>query len=290
MGTQPAAGVKVPVNQGSVQETLLLPLWGRAFETGRPSPRLIDRKAVEILEGVDYDFSTIERTQSIAQHGWVVRSLVTDHIARGFIQAHPDATIVNLGCGMDTTFSRIDNGQITFYELDFPDVMALRAHFFEETDRHVSIASSLHDTQWFSQVQATDGLLFLAGGVFMYSSETQMRAFFSAVADHFGTCEFVFDALSPLGLKIGKRMVLKKGGMESFMGSEGWAVTSPRALERWDERIEIVSAEPMHRRIRGDLPLKERLILSIPDFLGVAKMIHLRIHGSSSHGQATNAG
>lgn len=282
METQIASGAKIPVNEGSVQETLLLPLWGRAHETGRPRPRLIDHKAVEILERVAYDFSTIERTQSIGQHGWVARSLVTDRIARAFIEAHPAATIVNLGCGMDTTFSRIDNGQIRFYELDFPDVMALRAHFFEESDRHVSIASSLHDTQWFSQVQATDGLLFLAGGVFMYSSETQMRAFFTAVADHFGACEFVFDAMSPLGLKIGRRMVLKKGGMDSFMGSDGWAVQSPADLEQWDERIRVVSAEPMHQSIRGDLPFKERLVLSLPDLLGVAKMLHLRIEGQAA--------
>ena len=117
----------ISITRGSVQETLMLPLWGRAFKTKRDKPRLIDEKAVEIVNRVDYDFSTIEQTQS--QHGWVARSLHTDKLARAFIERHPRATIVNLGCGMDTTFSRVDNGKITFYELDFPDVIALRKHF-----------------------------------------------------------------------------------------------------------------------------------------------------------------
>ncbi len=78
----------------------------------------------------------------MSQHGWVARSLHTDKMARGFIEQHSEAAIVNIGCGLDTTFSRIDNGKIMFYELDLPDVIALRKNFYEESDRHKSIASS----------------------------------------------------------------------------------------------------------------------------------------------------
>jgi len=268
---------KVSVSRGSVQETLLLPLWGRAFETKQKSPRLKDEKALEILEKVDYDFSTIEQTQTMSQHSWVARSIQTDAIVRAFIKEHPKATIVNLGCGMDTTFSRVDNGQITFYELDFPDVIALRKNFYRDDERHVSIASSLHDTGWFEQIKPVDGLLFLAGGVFMYSSEVQMKEFFVAIADHFGSCEFCFDSLSPLGLKIGKRMVLKKGGMDNFKDSDGWALKSPKHIEEWDSRIKLVSALPMNKGVKKGMPLKTRLALSIPDLLGFASMVHLRI-------------
>jgi O-methyltransferase involved in polyketide biosynthesis len=38
------------INLGSVQETLLLPLWGRAVETQKKNPRLIDQKAVSIIK------------------------------------------------------------------------------------------------------------------------------------------------------------------------------------------------------------------------------------------------
>ena len=124
---------KISIEKGNVQETLLLPLWGRAFETQKDKPRLIDKKAVEIIKKIDYDFSDIEETQAMSQHGWVARSLHTDRTILAFMKQHPGAAIVNIGCGLDTTFSRIDNGKIIFYELDLPDVIALRKNFYEDS-------------------------------------------------------------------------------------------------------------------------------------------------------------
>ena len=76
---------KISIKKGNIQETLLLPLWGRAYETQKDKPRLIDKKAVEIIDRLDYDFSTIEKTQSMSQHGWVARSLHTDRMALKFM-------------------------------------------------------------------------------------------------------------------------------------------------------------------------------------------------------------
>ena len=181
---------KISIEKGNVQETLLLPLWGRSFETQKDKPRLIDNKAVEIIKRIDYDFSNIEKTQSISQHGWVARSLHTDRIALEFIEEHPEATIVNIGCGLDTTFSRIDNGKIMFYELDLPDVIELRKNFYEDSDRHKSIASSFLDTEWFGKINVRGELLFLAGGVLMYFEKEQIKKFFIQTGDYFGTCDF----------------------------------------------------------------------------------------------------
>jgi len=58
-----------------VQETLLLPLWRKAFETRKKNPWLVDEKAVKIIKNIDYNFSGIEKIQAFSQHGWVARSL-----------------------------------------------------------------------------------------------------------------------------------------------------------------------------------------------------------------------
>lgn len=269
---------KISISKGSVQETLLLPLWGRAYETQQTQPRLMDKKAVEIMGKIDYDFSTIIETQAMSQHGWVARSLHTDKMVKEFIKKHPKATIVNLGCGMDTTFSRIDNEEVSFYELDFPDVIELRKHFYEDSERHISIASSFHDTDlWFDKIKVVNGLLFLAGGVFVYSTEEQMKKFFIATADYFKNCEFYFDAMSPLGLKIGKKMVLKKGGMDFFKDSEGWALKSVKSIEKWDKRIKVVSSTSMNKGMNKGLTLKMKLMSVISTIINVAPMVHLRI-------------
>ncbi len=270
---------KIAVKTGTVEETLLLPLWGRAYETRQDKPRLVDTRAVEIIDRVDYDFTTIEKTQAMSQHGWVARSLHTDKLTKEFITRHPEGSIVNIGCGLDTTFSRIDNGTIMYYELDLPEVIALRKNFIEESERHKSIASSFLDTQWFGQIATGKGLLFLAGGVFCYFNEQQIKNFFIQLADTFKECELYFDALSPMAMKIAKKQVLKKGGMGMSI-DEGWALKPVKKLESWDSRFTVLSATPMYQGMRDGLPLKTRLMFAITDALGVCPMVHLRI---SSH-------
>jgi O-methyltransferase involved in polyketide biosynthesis len=268
---------KITINRGTIQETFLLPLWGRAYETQKNNPRLIDNKAVEIIEAIDYDFSSIEETQSMSQHGWVARSLHTDRMALEFIEKHPDATIVNIGCGVDTTFSRIDNGKIMFYELDLPDVIALRKNFYEDSDRQRSIASSFLNTEWFEKIEVRDGLLFLAGGVLYYFEEDQIKEFFIKAADYFKECDFFFDSMSPLGIKIGKKQVLKKGNMGMPMDGSGWGLKPIRTLEKWDKRIKVINAISMSKGMYKGLPLRTKFIFFIPDMLGISSMVHMRI-------------
>jgi O-methyltransferase involved in polyketide biosynthesis len=270
---------KMRIKTDTVEETLLLPLWGRAYETQRNNPRLVDKSAVAIIDQIDYDFSDIEKTQSMSQHGWVARSLHTDRMARGFIKQYPEATIVNIGCGLDTTFSRIDNGKIMFYELDLPDVMALRKNFYEDSDRHKSIAASFLDTEWFKQINVRDGLLFLAGGVLYYFNEAQIKRFFIQVADHFKSCDFYFDSLSPMGMKFAKKQVLKKGGMGMTMDG-GWGLKPVKTLETWDKRIQVINSIPMSKGMKQGTPFKAKLASALADMLGVCSMVHMRIcHG-----------
>ena len=267
---------KISIKTGTIQETLLLPLWGRAYETQRPHPRLMDKKALEIIERLDYDFSTIAKTQSMSQHGWVARSLHTDKMVREFIRKHPKATIVNIGCGMDTTFSRIDNGEIIFYELDLPEVIDLRKHFFKDHERYKSIASSFLETKWFEQIDVKNGLLFLAGGVFYYFTKDQIKGFFIALANHFKQCDLYFDSLSPMGLNIAKKQVLKKGNMGMSMDG-GWGLKSVHSLEKWDQRIKVINAISMSKKMYRGLPLLTKMIFFIPDLLGICSMVHVKI-------------
>ena len=53
-----------------------------------------------------------------------------------FLKSSPDGVVVNIGCGLDSRFSRIDNGRVRFYDLDLPDVIGIKRRFFEGTDRH----------------------------------------------------------------------------------------------------------------------------------------------------------
>jgi O-methyltransferase involved in polyketide biosynthesis len=137
--------IKSKIGLGSVQETLLLPLWGRALETQKKNPILIDNKAVSIINNIPYDFTLISKNISkISQASWIARSIFFDKKIIEYIQKHPNATIVNIGCGLDTTFDRIDNGKIQWIDLDLPDTIALRKKYISETDRSQFVSKSVY--------------------------------------------------------------------------------------------------------------------------------------------------
>lgn len=267
---------KIRVKKGTIEETLLLPLWGRATETKKPRPRLVDKKAVEIINSLDYDFLAMNKTQSMSQHSWVTRSLQIDKKIKEFLKEHPEGTVVNIGCGLETNFTRVDNGKMLFYNLDLPDVIELRKNFFEDSERCKSIASSFLETRWFDEIEVKDGLLCVAGGVLYYRNEEEIKEFFLAVADRFKECHFYFDSLSPQAMNFAKKAVLKKGGMGMSMDG-GWGLKPIKSLETWDKRFKVISAIPMNKRMRNGLSLPMKIASFIPDILGMCSMVHLRI-------------
>jgi len=55
---------KITVDLGNVQKTLFLPLWGRAQESKKDKPLLVDPTAQAMLDKVDYDFSSLAASLS----------------------------------------------------------------------------------------------------------------------------------------------------------------------------------------------------------------------------------
>jgi len=262
---------------GSVQKTLLLPLWGRAIETAKPRPLLVDDTAARIISAIDYDFSTIARNTSIiTQLCWVVRSLHTDRTIREFLSAQPDATIVNLGCGLDTTFERVDNGRVSWYDLDLPDVIRLRRNYIPESERRRFIAQSLLEKGWFDQLGGADSVLFIASGVLYYFEENQVRELFIRLADRFPGSEIFFDACSPRGMRMANRRVIQAGGMDAAAILR-WGIQRPKEMESWDSRIAVLADYPMFRRMRRGLTLRERWGTLMSDWLGIMSMVHARL-------------
>ncbi|NLJ39345.1 MAG: class I SAM-dependent methyltransferase, partial [Candidatus Atribacteria bacterium] len=140
---------KIDVSLGHIQKTLFLPLWGRAMESKKPHPLLIDDLAVKIIDSVNFDFSLMSKNlDDIIQIAWIKRSLICDQIINKFLSHNPKGTIINIGCGLDTTFERIDNGYLTWYDLDLPDVIELRRKFIKESVRRKFIASSFLEKAW----------------------------------------------------------------------------------------------------------------------------------------------
>lgn len=268
---------KIDIELGSVQKTLLLPLWGRAVETRKKNPLLLDRTAAEIIDKINYDFSTIAKNMSfITQLAWIARSLHIDRTIRQLLQKYPKATIVNIGCGLDTTFQRINNGSLMWYDLDLPDVITLRRNLIQETERNKCIACSFLDDSWFNKVKLEETVLFLAAGVFYYFEEGQMRDFFIKLADVFPESEVVFDAASPLGVKVSNKKVIEAGGMDKSSILK-WGIKTAKQIQTWDRRISVIDEYPMFYKMKRGLSFKEKYGTFLSDCLNIMFMVHLKI-------------
>lgn len=116
-------------NLKGVPETLLIPLWAKAVEEEQSEPIIKDDKAVEMMNIVEYDFSKFDKEWP-TQLSVVIRTELLDNATRAFINNHPDAVIVNMGCGLDTRFSRLDDGKMHWFDLDLPEPIRIRRQFF----------------------------------------------------------------------------------------------------------------------------------------------------------------
>jgi len=174
-----------------------------------------------------------------------LRARKYDQYARDFVERHPGGCVVNLGCGLDTRFRRIDDGRLRLYDLDLPEMIALKRELVEETDRYHLIGLSVLDHRWMDRLSAerTGPILFLAEGLMMYLPPGGVRALILGLQSRFPGSELVFETVNSiwlkpslkwmLNLKLQKTLGLGKGAEYRFGIRDG------RELETWSPGIRL---------------------------------------------------
>jgi O-methyltransferase involved in polyketide biosynthesis len=261
-----------------VQKTLMLPLWGRAVFSRFYPEILNDKEAVNIVNSLDYDFGKVEQT--FGEYGglcYIIRSRKMDDVIKHFVSEHPRATVVNIGAGFDTTFSRIDNGAIHWYDIDLSDVISLRKRIIPEGVRNRYIAKSVFDYSWFRDIRfdVEDGILFVSGGVFYYFTEDKIRDLFIAMAKNFPAGELYFDGQTKTALKISNRMVRKSGNKEAIMY---FYINNPKIFTSWSPLLHLKSAEPYFKNIKRDKRWKTstKMNMMVCDLFKMVGFYHLK--------------
>ena len=230
-----------------VAETLLITLYLRAMESQRPDALIKDEKAVALVTHLNYDFTWIRRIpmREFEKVTLILRNREFDRYARDFLARYPEAVVVHIGCGLDSRFERVDNGQVEWYDPDLPDVIELRRRFIaDKRERYHLLGYSVLDNAWLDAVsaQCQRPFLFLAEGVSMYFDEAQVKSLVLALRDHFPGAELVFDAFSPLHIwrsnlqitiaKLGARFPRLHWGLWRGQEIEGWG-DGIHLLDEW---------------------------------------------------------
>ena len=165
---------KIKPKLNGTAETMLQCFYARAMHSRNPKNKFRDTKAEELIDRIDYDFSNAKKDTAMSG-GIVVRSVVFDELVSDFIRKNPDCTVVNIACGLDTRFYRMDNGKITWYNLDLPETIEVRDSIYQESGRVSTIACSVLDPAWADQVKVRGKILFIIEGLTMYMKADEVR-------------------------------------------------------------------------------------------------------------------
>ena len=237
--------MKHKIEKNTVQETLIIPLFARKVCSELYPNLYRDETSIRLIDEIDYDFSEAEKnSRSLMQRfGSLEVAMRQNDLAwevQDYLKSHPTAAVVNLGCGLDSTGRACDNGSCKIYNLDFPDVIAVRNELLPAGEREENIPCNLNDTAWFSQIDASGGAVFFASGVFYYFLTEQVKALAQAMAGAFPGGLLVFDAANRSAVKMIAKTWLKSAKIKDV--SAYFAVSdAPKEISAWDSRLRVTS-------------------------------------------------
>ena len=274
--------MKYKIEKNTVQETLVIPLYSRKLCTELYPNLFQDETAVRLIDQIDYDFSEVEKNshslmQRFGSLEVAMRQYDLAFEVRDYLKDYPNAAVVNLGCGLDCTGRSCDNGRCKIYNLDFPNVITVRNELLPAGDWEQNIPCDLNDTAWFSQIDASNGAVFFASGVFYYFLTEQVKALVQAMADVFPGGVLVFDAANRAAVKMIAKTWLKSAKIQD-VGAYFAVSDAPREIGAWDSRLQVTSRGYM----LGYNDLKDPSVSGFFRFLarvgdGVMKMQIVRI-------------
>ncbi len=245
--------IKINYELNDVSETAFLTLYCHAFDAKSDLPILNDKSSIRTMDLLNKELSkSTKKLYKLLLNGNINKNLITlinirakqyDQYALNFIKQFPKATIVNIGCGLDNRFLRIDNGKIIFYDLDLPEIIEIKKQLFQETERFNYISKSVIDYSWIKDIVRND-ILFLAEGVFMYLKEEDIKSLILKLQSSFSGSEIVCEVFNSFWLKgIFRRIFNLKMRKKLGLGKEAvfnFGIRDSKEMENWNKGIKFI--------------------------------------------------
>ena len=242
------------IELGDVATTGLFTLYCHAIESKSKNPMLKDPKAVEIvgelnkvLSKSDKKLDKImvkEKIKKMMVATIAIRAKRFDQYVTDFLNENPNGVVVNMGCGLDSRFSRIDNGKVVFYDLDLPEMIEIKKQFYKETLRYHLIGCSVLDHKWMNLISKEKGpFLFMAEGLFMYLDQKDVEELVLTFQKRFPDSDLVCEVFNSFWLKKPfKKMINFKLRREFHFGnvSFNFGIRNSNEMEQWNKGIKFL--------------------------------------------------
>ena len=222
----------------SVEWTNLCLLYLRACESRLPQPILGDQFAARDVARIEYDFKRIHRVvrPEINQFMVALRSAQFDTLITDYLNRHPDAVVLHLGCGLHSRAFRLATENAPWFDVDLPNVIALRRRLYSESDTYRMVGSSVTDPGWIDQLPIGGPVLIVAEGLLMYLTPAETAALLHRLVDRFDTGELLADLLSKWGPRLST--VFTSGLIK-------WGTGDGVEIPQWDSRLHLIDDSPI---------------------------------------------
>ncbi len=185
--------------------------------------------------------------------------------------------MLHLGCGLDSRVYRIDPpASVRWFDVDYPEVIALRRHLYPERAGYRVIGSSLADLSWLAEVPGDRPAMIVAEGVTMYLTEEIMKALLNRLTDHFPSGQMAFDAHTPQLV----RWITKTGANVRGTGAAfGWGIDTPEDIKHLEPRLELITELRAHDLAAySRMPWTMRTLVRVMDFIPALRVMRCLLY------------
>lgn len=258
--------------------TLLITLYGKAEESKMPNTILNDHHAVKVIDQIDYDFSKIKVNRDTGI-GLAMRAKILDDWVKDFISKNPGATILNMGCGLDSRVFRVNPpSNITWFDVDYPEVIELRSKFYPARESgYTMIGTSVTDQTWLQQVPVNGPILVVAEGLLYYLTDAEVADLFERILKRFPSGEVIFDVYSKLGVYfVNVNAAIKHTGAVLK-----WSIEEPREIEQQIPKLKLIDefvASESKQTTNMSLPFRMVILAigKVPAFRKLVRVLRYR--------------
>ncbi len=259
------------INLESEKETLLITLQAKALDSRSRKTILNDKKADKIIKMIDYDF---EKLNSFGNEIMVVRAKQLDDWLEEFLAVNEKATVLNLGCGLDTRVSRLNiQSDVIWFDVDYPDVIELRKLFFAPKVGYKMLSSAVTEFQWLENIPRDRPVMIIAEGLLEYLAEDEVKMLLNRLTSYFPHGRIAFDVMNSFAVKAGQDQLKETTGAVHKL-----AVDDVRDVDRLDSKIYRTDSLSVFRsKYIHKLPWKIRLtyfaLCLIPGFRNMMRLL-----------------
>lgn len=263
-------------NFKGVPDTLFIPLTARIYISKRFPHYFFDPKCLELEKIIPQEL-LVKKSNQYQNFANVACSFNMDKIVKRFIEEHNETNIVNLGCGLETNYWRINDNRATFYELDFPEVIENRKTVLGESEKDILLPYSLIDLRWTELIDRSKPTLMTARGVFEYFHIEDVVKFLDEVREKLPHAEVVFDCPNSRGIGYTNRYVKKTGNTSAmiyFYVDDGQEFANKCNAELISEDTFFTETRKI---VKKGLNLYTKIAMRVVDKGGMGKIIHMKL-------------